>query len=106
MEVSKDLYVDAEHDPYDVGYLYYLDDSVSDQLRSAPNYDRYINTIYPEDVSLGEYSFNCTFVGDDTGLSVVRVVALVDVVAGTELLVDYGPVYHRHQRGSKSKPRK
>ena len=45
--------------------------------------------------------------GDDTGLSVVWVVALVDVVAGTELLVDYGPAYHsRHKRSSKSKPRK
>ena len=56
MEVSKDLYVDAEHDPYDVGYLYYLDDSVRGQLRSPPNYGRYINTIYPEDVSLGGYT--------------------------------------------------
>ena len=107
MEVSRTLtWMQSMHDPYDVGYLYYLDDSVRGQLRSPPNYGRYINTIYPKDVSLGDYSFNCAFVGDDTGVSFVWVVALVDVVAGTELFVDYGPAYHRHKRGSKSKPRK
>ena len=42
------MYVDAEHHPVDVGYIYYLDKDVADGLSSPPNYGRYINTIYPE----------------------------------------------------------
>ena len=49
MEVSKDVFVDAEHDPRDIGYLYFLDAGISSRYHSPPNYGRYINTIYPED---------------------------------------------------------
>ena len=66
MEVSKNLCVEAEHDPCDVGYLH-----CGYQLRSPPNYGCYINASYAEDVVLGEYSFNCAFVGEDSGLNVV-----------------------------------
>lgn len=103
MEVSADLYVDAEHDPYDVGYLYFLDAVVADGLCNPPNYGRYINTIYPEDELTGEYSFNCSFEGDSSGLSVVWVVAAVDIPAGVELLVDYGPAYHARKQVRKRK---
>ena len=103
MEVSADLYVDAEHDPYDCGYLYFLDADAADGLRNPPNYDRYINTIYPEDELTGEYSFNCDFEGDSSGLSVVWVVAAIDIPAGVELLVDYGPAYHVKKQGRNRK---
>ena len=47
MEVSQDVFVDAEHDPYDVGDLYYLDPELSKCLHNNPPiYGRYINTIY------------------------------------------------------------
>ena len=36
MEVSPDMYVDAEHHPVDVGYIYYLDKDVADNLSSPP----------------------------------------------------------------------
>ena len=93
MEVSEDVSVDAEHDPYDVGYFYYLDPELSKGLHNPPNYGRYLNTIYPEDLELGCYSYNCSFMGDESGLNVIWVVALVDIPANTELLVDYGPAY-------------
>ena len=79
------------------GYLYHLDDSVRDQLRSPSNYGRYVNA-YILRMCLWVSTSNCVFVGDDTGLSVVWVVALVDVVAGTELLVNYDPAYRRYKR--------
>ena len=103
MEVSADLYVDAEHDPYDCGYLYFLDADAADGLRNPPNYGRYINTIYSEDELTGEYFFNCVFEGDSSGLSVVWVVAAIDIPAGVELLVDYGPAYHVKKQGRQRK---
>ena len=96
MEVSPDMYVDAEHNPVDVGYLFYLEEGAS-------NYGRYINTIYTEDELTGECSFNCYFEGDESGLSVVWVVALVDIPPGVELLVDYGPAYHIRKPSRKRK---
>ena len=101
MEVNSEVFIDAEHHPVDIGYLYYLDDDVAAGLRSPPNYARYINTIYPEDELSGGYTFNCQFVGD--GLNVVWVEAIVDIPAGVELLVDYGPAYHAvgHRRERK-----
>ena len=97
------MYVDAEHHPVDVGYIFYLDEGVADSLSIPPNSGRYINTIYPEDELTGEYSFNCYFVGDASGLSVVWVVALVDIPPGVELLVDYGPAYHVRKPSRKRK---
>ena len=47
MEVSLEVFIDAEHYPVDIGYLYYIDDDVAAGSRSPPNYARYINTIYP-----------------------------------------------------------
>ena len=44
--------------------------------------------------------------GDDSGLSVVRLVAKVDIPAGVELLVDYGPAYHAVEQGRKRKRRR
>ena len=95
MEVSACTYIDAEHDPVDVGYLYFLDAAVSDVLCCPPNYGRYINTIYPGDVLIGAYSYNCSFRGYESGLVVVWVESLVDIPAGVELLVDYGPAFLR-----------
>ena len=37
MEISSDVFVDAEHDPYDVGYLYFLDPELSKGLHNPPN---------------------------------------------------------------------
>ena len=93
MEVSQDVLVDAEHDLYDIGYLYFLDPEFSKCLHNPPNYGRYINTIYPEDLELGCYSYNRSFVGDERGLNAIWVVALVDIPANVELLVVYGPAY-------------
>ena len=106
MEVSKDVFVDAAHDPRDIGYLYLLDAGISSQYPSPPNYGRYINTIYPEDEATGEYAYNCLVMGDDSGLSVVWVVAKVDIPAGVEWFVDYGPAYHAMEQGRKRKRRR
>ena len=101
MEVSSEMFIDAEHHPVDLGYLYYLDVDVAADLRIPPNYARYINTIYPEDKLSGGYAFS-QFVCDESGLNVVWVEAIVDIPAGVELLVDYGPAYyvvgHRRKR--------
>ena len=51
-------------------------------------------TPYPEGELSGGYAFNCQFVGDESGLNVVWVEAIVDIPAGVELLVDYGPAYN------------
>ena len=46
MEVSSEVFIDAEHHPVDIGYLYYLGDDVAAGLRSPPNYARYNITPY------------------------------------------------------------
>ena len=99
MEVSSDVFVDAEHDPYDVGYLYFLDPELSKGLHNPPNYGRYLN-------ELGCYSYNCSFVGDESMLSVIWVVALVDIPANTELLVHYGPAYKPSRKQARKRKRK
>ena len=93
MELSRDVFLDAEHNPYDVGYLFFLDPELSKGLKCPPNYGRYVNTIYPEDLNLKLFEYNCFFCGDESGLNVVWVVALVDIPPKVELLVDYGSSY-------------
>ena len=107
MEVSSEVFIDAEHYyTVDIGYLYYLDSNVAAGLRSPPNCARYINTIYSENELSGKYAFNWQFVGDESGLNVVWVVAMVDIPADVELLVDYGTTYHAKGQGSKRKRRR
>ena len=103
MEVSRDVFLDAEHDPYDVGYLFFMDPELSKGLKCPPNYGRYVNTIYPEDLDLKLYEYNCVFRGEESGLNIVWVVALLDIPPNVELLVDYGSSYPLPK---KSRPRK
>ena len=90
MRIHEELYIDAEYDLFDVGYLYFQDQDSVNCLASPPNYGRYINTIYPDDMKHSTYHFNCAFIADESGLDVVWVEALEDIPQGTELLVDYG----------------
>ena len=61
------VFVDAKYDPYDVGYLFFLDPKLSKKLQNPPNYGRYSKTIYPEDQDLGRYNFKCSLEGDESG---------------------------------------
>ena len=48
IEVSRDVFIDAELDPNDVGDLFSLDPEVYRRQCSPPNYGHYVNNIYPK----------------------------------------------------------
>mmetsp|Transcript_11967 Transcript_11967/g.22144 ORF Transcript_11967/g.22144 Transcript_11967/m.22144 type:complete len:290 (+) Transcript_11967:1926-2795(+) len=89
LRMDKDLYICGRDVLYDVGYLMAANQErhqafIKSKLPCPPNYGRFLNT-----ATAGSEN-NCQFelVGD--GLDVMFISTTRDVVAGEELLVDYG----------------
>ena len=79
-------YLDAEHDRYDIGYLY-VNQLYDSSIANPPNYGRYANTVYRRNVST--HSNNCMFDVSQDGNNIVWIVATCDIAANQEILVDY-----------------
>lgn len=91
LRVADNLFIDAERDTHDVGYLWCVPND-SGLLKAPLNHGRYVNTVFPSDYAAGR-RINCEFVLDESGADVVWLQTSRVIAAGEELLADYGEWY-------------
>lgn len=97
LRVQDSVYIDAEHEKYDVGYLMSVPSHERKYHRTPYNHGRFVNTLFDENLAAG-LTYNCEFCMDESGLDVVWVKTLRPIPAGEELLADYGEWYHRKSK--------
>jgi hypothetical protein len=105
MEVHKKCYIDGQAELYDIGYMSSSPLGLDSTCRCAPNYGRYVNTIHPGLSSqVASHNFNVSIVGECDGFEEIWLESTVDIKAGSELLMCYGPsyLYDRHCGASPS----
>ena len=89
---DNDICLDSAHELYDVGYTVGLSDHQKSRTPTRPNYGRYVNSLRPDQLAEGKV-FNAEFVPDPVeGFSWIQSGPL-QILAGTEILVDYGAQY-------------
>ena len=90
MYLDNNSYIDAHSVEFDMGYFLYTDHQLKTQAPCPPNYGRYVNSIREDDPGQSHLYFNAVLEPDEQGFDEVWVIALTDIPAGTEVLVDYG----------------
>ena len=96
LQFSDDCFMCARDVKYDHGYhqhnitLNWRNENplVTYKGKAEPNYARYLNTVALDQRK--QYDFNVEFQGVTDGTEGILVVAKEDILAGQELLVDYG----------------
>mmetsp|Transcript_21441 Transcript_21441/g.31067 ORF Transcript_21441/g.31067 Transcript_21441/m.31067 type:complete len:238 (+) Transcript_21441:105-818(+) len=89
VHVQDSVYIDAERELHDLGYLWAIPIDERKLLKTPYNHGRYVNTLSDDNLAAG-LEYNCEFCIDESGLEVVWVRTLRPISAGEELLADYG----------------
>lgn len=94
MRLSRNQYIDAELTMYDTGYFMYLRRGGHAHRPCPPNYGRYVNSIRRRDSRQRHLQYNAVFEASEDGYEEVWIRASRDIPSGSEVLVDYGSMYH------------
>lgn len=106
LQVDAKIVVCARNRLYDTGYLAFFDESrhynaVHVNAPCPPNFGRYFNTLQGRRDPL---EFNCVFEIVDDGCDAMFIHANRDLLAGEELLVDYGCLFQELPTDHESEP--